>query len=164
MKNKIEIIKEDITEIEVGAIVNSGNSALMRGGGICGAIFKKAGFELDKECENIGHCNIGEAVITKGYNLKAKYIIHTVAPKWYDFRMEGKKEELLRKCYKSIFQVAMRNQIKTIAIPCVGTGVYQCPIELGRNFAFEEANKVLDKFDKIYFVCFTDEAYNIYNY
>ena len=86
----IEIIKTDITDMEVDAIVNAANTSLLRGGGVCGAIFKKAGFELDKECNEIGHCDTGEAVITKGYNLKAKYIIHAVAPVWNDYRNKEK--------------------------------------------------------------------------
>ena len=88
----IEVIKADITDMEVDAIVNAANSSLLRGGGVCGAIFKKAGFDLDKECAEIGHCNTGEAVITKGYGLKAKYIIHTVAPIWNDYRNDKKSE------------------------------------------------------------------------
>ena len=163
MSNVIEIIKTDITEMEVDAIVNAANNALLRGGGVCGAIFNKAGYELDKECQELKYCDTGEAVITKGYNLKAKNIIHTVAPKWYDFRNESNKEELLRSCYSNIFKIAMENNIKTIAIPCIGTGIYQCPIELGRDFAIEEANKVEEQFEKIYFVCFEDKEYNIYN-
>lgn len=159
----IEIIKTDITDMEVDAIVNAANTSLLRGGGVCGAIFKKAGFDLDKECQEIGHCNMGEAVITKGYNLKSKYIIHTVAPIWNDYRNKVNREELLENCYYNIFKTAIENNIKTIAIPCIGTGIYGCPIELGRNFAFEMAKKVEDKLDKIYFVCFGDEEFEIYN-
>lgn len=161
MNEKIEIIKEDITNLKVDAIVNAANTALLRGGGVCGAIFSKAGFQLDEECEKIGYCATGEAVITKGYDLKAKYIIHTVAPKWYDFRINN-KEELFRNCYKNSFKVAIENNIKTIAFPCVGTGIYGCPVELGKVLAFEEAIKVIDFFDKIYFVCFGDKEYDIY--
>lgn len=92
----IEIVKCDITDMEVDAIVNAANTSLLRGGGVCGAIFKKAGFDLDKECKQIGHCNTGEAVITNGYNLKAKYIIHTVAPIWNDYRNKDNREKLLK--------------------------------------------------------------------
>ena len=115
----IEIIKTDITEMQVDAIVNAANPSLIRMGGLCGAVFQKAGFELDKECNQIGHCNTGEAVITKGYALKAKYIIHTVAPIWNDFRNEANREELFRNCYHNIFKIAIENNIKTIAIPCI---------------------------------------------
>ena len=149
--------------MQVDAIVNAANPSLIRSGGLCGAIFKKTGFELDNECNQICHCNTGEAVITKGYALKAKYIIHTVAPIWYDFRNKENREELFRNCYHNIFKIAIENNIKTIAIPCIGTGIYGCPIELGRDFAFDEAKKVEDKFDKIYFVCFRDMEFEIYN-
>ena len=159
----IEIVKADITDMEVDAIVNAANTSLLRGGGVCGAIFKKAGFELDKECNKIGHCNTGEAIITNGYNLKAKYIIHTVAPIWNDYRNEENREELFRSCYYNIFKIAVENNIKTIAIPCIGTGIYGCPIELGRDFAFEMAKKEEDKFKKIYFVCFGDKEFETYN-
>ena len=161
--DKIEIIKTDITEMEVDAIVNAANNALLRGGGVCGAIYKKAGYELDKECEKIGSCDTGKAVITKGYELKAKYIIHTVAPRWYTIMPKEEKEKKLRNCYKNIFRVAAENNIKTIAIPCIGTGIYRCPIELGRDLAFEEISKVIEKFDKIYFVCFGEKEYEVYN-
>ena len=159
----IEIIKTNITDMKVDAIVNAANSSLLRGGGVCGAIFKKSGFDLDKECKEIGHCNIGEAVITKGYELNAKYIIHTVAPIWNDFRNKENREELFRNCYSNIFKIAIENKIKILAIPCIGTGVYGCPIELGRDYAFEIAKSVEDKFDKIYFVCFSDKEFEIYN-
>ncbi len=159
----IEVIKVDITDMEVDAIVNAANESLLRGGGVCGAIFNKAGFDLDKECQEIGHCNTGNAVITKGYNLKAKYIIQAVAPIWNDYRNKENREELFKNCYNNIFKIAIENNIKTIAIPCIGTGIYGCPIELGRDYAFEEAKKVENKFEKIYFVCFGDEELEIYN-
>lgn len=104
LNDNIEIVQENITEMDVDAIICASNNALMRGSGLCGAIFKKAGYELDKECENIGHCDTGSAVITNGYNLKAKYIIHTVAPKWYMLMPEEEKIEQFRNCYKSIFK------------------------------------------------------------
>lgn len=163
LSNKIKILKSDITEMDVDAIVNAANNELLRGSGVCGAIFSKAGNDLDKECNEIGKCNTGEAVITKGYNLKAKNIIHTVAPRWYMIRPEEEKIKQFRSCYKNIFKVAIENNIKSIAIPCIGTGIYQCPIELGRNIAFEEASIVVDKFDSIYFVCFGDKEYEIYD-
>lgn len=159
----IEIIKTDITNMEVDAIVNAANTSLLRGGGVCGAIFKKAGYKLDEECYKIGHCNTGDAVITNGYNLKAKYIIHTVAPIWNDDKNEENKEELLKNCYYNIFKIAIEKHIKTIAIPCIGTGIYGCPIELGRDYAFEMAKKAENKLDKIYFVCFRDQEFEIYN-
>lgn len=163
LNKNIEITKDNITEMNVDAIVCAANNKLLRGGGLCGAIFQKAGYELDKECNEIGNCNTGEAVMTKGYELKAKNIIHTVAPRWYMVMPETEKIEQLKNCYKNIFRVAIKNNIKTIAIPCIGTGIYQCPIDIGKDLALEEANKVADKFEKIYFVCFRDEEFEIYN-
>jgi len=162
LSNNIEVVKDNLTEMNVDAIVNAANNKLLRGSGLCGAIFQKAGYELDKECNEIGSCDTGDAVITKGYELKAKYIIHTVAPRWYMVIPEEEKIKQFRNCYKNIFRVAIENNIETIAIPCIGTGIYQCPIDIGRDLAFEEANKVADKFEKIYFVCFRDEEYKIY--
>jgi len=163
LNGNIEIIKDNLIEMNVDAIVNAANNNLLRGSGLCGAIFQKAGYELDKECNEIGSCNTGDAVITKGYGLKAKHIIHAVAPRWYMTIPVEEKITKFRNCYKNIFRVAIENSIKTIAIPCIGTGIYQCPIAIGRDLAFEEANKVADKFEKIYFVCFRDEEYKIYN-
>ena len=162
LNNNIEIVKDNLTEMNVDAIVNAANNKLLRGSGLCGAIFQKAGYELDKECNEIGNCDTGNAVITKGYELKAKYVIHTVAPRWYMIMPEDEKIKQFRNCYKNIFRVAIEHNIKTIAIPCIGTGIYQCPIDLGRDLAFEEANKVADKFEKIYFVCFRNEEYETY--
>lgn len=162
LSNNIEVVKDNLTEMNVDAIVNAANNKLLRGSGLCGAVFQKAGYELDKECNEIGSCDTGDAVITKGYELKAKYIIHTVAPRWYMVIPEEEKIKQFRNCYKNIFRVAIENNIETIAIPCIGTGIYQCPIDIGRDLAFEEANKVADKFEKIYFVCFRDEEYKIY--
>lgn len=162
LDRKIKIVKSDITEMEVDAIVNAANNSLLRGSGVCGAIFSKAGYELDKECHTIGNCNTGEAVITNGYNLKAKHIIHTVAPRWFITRPTEEKNKLFRNCYHSIFKIAIENNIKTIAIPCIGTGIYQCPIELGRNLAFEEASIFIEHFNSIYFVCFGEKEFEIY--
>ncbi len=158
---KLEVVKDSIVNLEVEAIVNAANSELLRGGGVCGAIFSCAGFELDRECNEIGRCDVGEAVITKGYNLKAKYVIHTVAPQWYDFRLEN-KEKLLQNCYENSLKIAIQNGIKTIAFPCIGTGIYQCPLDLGCNYAFEEALKYQEYFDQIIFVCFREEEYTVY--
>lgn len=157
----IKIIKCDITTLEVDAIVNAANNSLLGGGGVDGAIHNAAGPELLEECRLINGCKDGEAKITKGYNLKAKYVIHTVAPKWYDNRIEN-KEELLRNCYINSYKLAKENNIKTIAFPCIGMGVYACPLEIGTKISIEEAIKNNSNFYKIYLVCFDDREYNYY--
>lgn len=157
----IKIIKCDITTLEVDAIVNAANNSLLGGGGVDGAIHNAAGPELLEECRLLNGCKDGEAKITKGYNLKAKYVIHTVAPKWYDNRIEN-KEELLRNCYINSYKLAKENNIKTIAFPCIGMGVYACPLEIGTKISIEEAIKNNSNFSKIYLVCFNDREYNYY--
>lgn len=157
----IKIIKCDITTLKVDAIVNAANNSLLGGGGVDGAIHNVAGPELLKECRLLNGCKDGEAKITKGYNLKAKYVIHTVAPKWYDNRIEN-KEELLRNCYINSYKLAKENNIKTIAFPCIGMGVYACPLEIGTKISIEEAIKNNSNFSKIYLVCFNDREYNYY--
>ena len=104
MINNIEVIKCDITELEVDAIVNAANSSLLGGGGVDGAIHRKAGKQLLEECIKLNGCMTGEAKITNGYNLKAKYVIHTVAPKWYDFRVNDKEQLLV--LYREAYQIA----------------------------------------------------------
>lgn len=157
----IKIVKCDITTLEVDAIVNAANNSLLGGGGVDGAIHNAAGPELLEECRLLNGCKDGEAKITKGYNLKAKYVIHTVAPKWYDNRIEN-KEELLRSCYINSYKLAKENNIKTIAFPCIGMGVYACPLEIGTKISIEEAIKNNSNFSKIYLVCFNDKEYDYY--
>lgn len=159
--DNIEIIKGDITKLEVDAIVNAANRSLLGGGGVDGAIHNAAGPELLEECRRLNGCKDGEAKITSGYNLKAKYVIHTVAPKWYDNRIIN-KEELLRNCYSNSYKLAKENHIETIAFPCIGMGVYQCPLEIGTKITIKEAMKNSDYFSKIYLVCFMEKEYNYY--
>lgn len=162
MKDNIKIIQGDITELDVDVIVNAANESLLGGGGVDGAIHYKAGIELDKACEKLGGCLTGEAKITLGYNLKSKYIIHTVAPKWYDYLLSN-KEELLRNCYKNSYKLAKERNQKTIAFPCLGAGVYEVPIEISAKISIDEAINNSDSFDKIYLVCFKEDDYNVYN-
>jgi len=157
----IYIIKGDITDLEVDAIVNSANIFLTGGGGVDGRIHEKAGQELLRECEKLNGCKTGEAKITKGYNLNAKYVIHTVAPKWYDMRLEA-KEELLMSCYINSYELAKANNIKTIAFPCLGMGIFQVPIDIGSIISIRQAIKYSTEFEKIYLVCFREEEYTMY--
>lgn len=161
MSNNIEILKGDITKLEVDAIVNAANTSLLGGGGVDGAIHRAAGPLLLEECKKLNGCKVGEAKITKGYNLKAKYIIHTVAPIWYDPILKN-KEELLRNCYINSYKIAKDNNIKTIAFSCIGMGVYSCPTEIGTKISITEALNNATYFSKIYLVCFNDKEYNYY--
>lgn len=122
---KIKTITGDITKLHVDAIVNSANIGLKGGAGVCGAIHGAAGSELDEECARIGSCQRGEAVITKGYNLPAKYIIHTVAPIYGQHH--GQEAEILFSCYYESLRLAEAHQVTSIAFPAIGTGIYKYP-------------------------------------
>ncbi|MCF8241731.1 MAG: O-acetyl-ADP-ribose deacetylase [Melioribacteraceae bacterium] len=163
MNNRIELVKGDITECKTEAIVNAANNSLLGGGGVDGAIHRAAGPKLIDECRSIGGCPTGEARITNGYNLEAKYIIHTVGPVWYD----GNKNETedLAKCYVNSLQLAKEKNIKTIAFPSISTGIYRFPIDKASKIALRKVNEFLDNDDsieKIIFVCYSEEDYKVY--
>jgi O-acetyl-ADP-ribose deacetylase (regulator of RNase III) len=164
MKNKrVELVKGDITSLEVDAIVNAANSSLLGGGGVDGAIHKAAGPELYKECEGLKGCATGEAKITMGYGLKAKHVIHTVGPVWYG----GYRDEhvTLAACYQASLSLAKKNKIKTIAFPGISTGVYGFPKDLAALIAVNESNRFLKKNaypEKVIFVAYDDESYETY--
>lgn len=126
--DKIEIVKRGITKLDVDAIVNAANSGLQAGGGVCGAIFDEAGYgELQKACNQIGHCPTGSAVITPGFDLKADYIIHAVGPIWNDGK-HGEPEQLYSAYYKSL-ELAAENGCKSIGFPLISTGIFGYPKE-----------------------------------
>lgn len=161
---RIELHKGDITKLKVDAIVNAANTSLLGGGGVDGAIHRAAGKELLKECRTLNGCPTGEAKITKGYNLPAKYVIHTVGPVWNGGKYE--EENLLASCYKNSLRLAIENKIKSIAFPAISTGVYRFPLELATKIAIREVKDFLsnnDTFEKIIFVCFDERTYNSYN-
>lgn len=161
---RIELHKGDITKLKVDAIVNAANTSLLGGGGVDGAIHRAAGKELLKECRTLNGCPTGEAKITKGYNLPAKYVIHTVGPVWNGGKYE--EENLLASCYKNSLRLAIENKIESIAFPAISTGVYRFPLELATKIAIREVKDFLsnnDTFEKIIFVCFDERTYNSYN-
>ena len=162
-KGRIELIQADITTMEVDAIVNAANESLLGGGGVDGAIHRGAGPELLKECRTLGGCNTGQAKITNGYNLKAKFVIHTVGPVWRDGT--NGEPQLLASCYRNCVQIAVDNQIQTIAFPSISTGVYGYPIMQASQIALREVRNFLVNYHlikQISFVCFSSEDLNVY--
>src|SRR5665647_1051060 len=144
MKTKrVELIKGDITSLDVDAIVNAANNTLLGGGGVDGAIHCAAGPELLAECETLNGCETGQAKITKGYRLKAKHIVHTVGPVWHGgYRDET---ELLASCYQTCLVLGKEKKIKTLAFPGVSTGVYGFPRDLAALIALNETKRFLNK-------------------
>ena len=163
MKNKIEIQKGDITKLKVDAIVNAANTSLLGGGGVDGAIHRAAGPELLEFNRKLGGCSTGEAKISPGFKLPAKFIIHTVGPVWDGGK--NNEDKLLANCYKNSLKLARENKVKTIAFPAISTGVYRFPLERATKIAVDEVKKFLEKnesIEKVIFVCFDDETYQVY--
>jgi len=162
-ENRIEIIKGDITTVSADAIVNAANRSLLGGGGVDGAIHRAAGPELLEECRKLKGCETGEAKITPGFNLKAKYVIHTVGPVWRSGIDD--ETEKLASCYRKSLELAKNHKIRTIAFPGISTGVYGFPKDLAALIAVTESRRFIltSKYpEKIIFVAFDDESYNIY--
>src|SRR6185295_3301099 len=159
----LRVIVADITTLAVDAIVNAANESLLGGGGVDGAIYRAAGPKLLEECRKIGGCPTGEARITKGYNLPAKHVIHTVGPVWHGGN--NHEDELLASCYRHSLSMAIRNGIKTIAFPAISTGAYGFPLQRGANIAVNEVERFFRSdaiLDKVIFVCFGKEAYDAF--
>jgi O-acetyl-ADP-ribose deacetylase (regulator of RNase III) len=163
MKGQIEIVEGDITKQKVDAIVNAANTSLLGGGGVDGAIHRAAGPQLLEECRTLGGCPTGEAKITKGYELPAQWVIHTVGPVWSGG--ERNEDKLLANCYRNSLKLAVEHGIKTVAFPSISTGAYRFPLERATRIAIKEVIDVLDRepsIEKVVFVCFGDRAYNTY--
>ena len=163
---KIELIKADITEIHVDAIVNAANTSLLGGGGVDGAIHRKGGKAILDECIQIRNrqsgCKVGEAVITTAGNLPSKNVIHTVGPVWNGDKEE--KSKLLSECYQNSLELAVQNVIKTLAFPGISTGIYRFPKDKAAEIAIRSVKNFdkISELDKVIFVCFDDESYEIY--
>lgn len=164
----IEVLQGDITKVKVDAIVNAANSSLLGGGGVDGAIHRAGGKQILDECMQIrarqGGCKVGEAVITTGGNLPAKFVIHTVGPVWKGD--SGKEETLLYSAYTNSLELAAQNNIRTIAFPNISTGIYHFPKDKAAHIAIKAVKSFLsgtDSIKKVLFVCYDEENFKIYN-
>ena len=163
LNRNIEIARGDITKQEVDAIVNAANTTLLGGGGVDGAIHRAAGPELLAECRTLGGCKAGEAKITRGYRLPARFVIHTVGPIWRG-GTHGEPETLAN-CYRNSLQVAVENGIKTIAFPAISCGAYGYPVEEAAQIAAKTTREFLakaDRLEKVIFVLWGEEIYEAY--
>jgi len=156
--------RDDITKQQVDAIVNAANTTLLGGGGVDGAIHRAAGKGLLNECRTLGGCATGDAKITKGYNLPAKFVIHTVGPVWGG-GARG-EDDLIASCYRRSLEVAVENGVKSIAFPCVSTGVYGFPQDRAARIAVREVRGFLESdatIEKVVFVCFLRRDFEFYS-
>jgi O-acetyl-ADP-ribose deacetylase (regulator of RNase III) len=156
---QFEVVSGDITKLAVDAIVNAANSSLLGGGGVDGAIHRAAGTELVAACRLLGGCKTGDAKITPGFRLLAKYVIHTVGPVWRGGT--NGEPELLASCYRRSIELAIENDVRTIAFPAISCGIYGYPIDAAADIAIGETKRLLangDALDRVLFVAFGDDV------
>jgi O-acetyl-ADP-ribose deacetylase len=161
--NRIRIVQGDITKQVVDAIINAANKKLFGGGGVDGAIHRAAGSQLLEECRQLHGCGVGQAKITKGYDLPAKWVIHTVGPVWQGGDLQ--EDRLLATCYRNCLALAEQYLVKTMAFPAISTGVYSFPLERATRIAVAEVKQFLETNDSIeqaIFICFSEPAYDGY--
>jgi len=160
----IDLIRGDITKIKADAVVNAANTTLLDGGGVDGAIHRAAGPKLLEECKALGECKTGQAKITKGYNLPARYVIHTVGPIWHGGR--SGEEELLASCYRNSLELAKKHLLKSVVFPSISTGAYRFPIRQAATIAIKTVKTFMQEnpgsIDKVTFVLFSDQDLDIY--
>jgi O-acetyl-ADP-ribose deacetylase (regulator of RNase III) len=162
-ESRIDIIRGDITKLDVDAIVNAANTTLLGGGGVDGAIHRAAGPKLLEECSGLGGCRSGEVKMTRGHNLPARFVIHTVGPVWSGGNR--REPEILANCYRNSLRLAAGNDIKSIAFPAISCGADGYPIEQAAEIAFRTTRDFLagdDRIDKVIFVLASDEIVRAY--
>jgi O-acetyl-ADP-ribose deacetylase len=163
LSHRIEVVQGDITKLDVDAIVNAANSSLLGGGGVDGAIHRAAGPELVQECRLLGGCRTGEAKITCGYRLPARWVIHTVGPVWQGG--DAGEDDLLASCYRESLKIARDKELHTVAIPAISTGVYHFPVHRAARIAARETIAFLRANplpERVMLVCFGSDSYTEY--
>jgi O-acetyl-ADP-ribose deacetylase len=157
----VKIVRGDITQQTTAAIVNAANTHLIAGSGVCGAIHRVAGPDLERVCRELGGCPVGEARITEAFDLPCEFVIHAVAPRYWD-GTRGEAELLIR-CYQSIFALTAEHGIESVSIPAIGTGIYRYPIEEATEIAFAATLAAQGRQNlSVEFVCFDEYTMKIY--